>query len=195
VKKDIHPKYYPEAKVVCACGNTWTTGSTQPEIRTEMCSACHPFFTGEQRIVDTAGQVERFERRVRIAGEMQGEAARRVADRQKEESIFEFVPEEEPEAVMTRQQAAAMAEAMLEPVVAEETPKPARQPRQRRARRPRRARAQADSDAEAKSEQAVPTSEAKRKPRRKAASAEPEPAVEGSEESQDSAESGGEVSS
>ncbi|MBC8446316.1 MAG: 50S ribosomal protein L31 [Chloroflexi bacterium] len=64
MKKDIHPKYYPEATVACACGNTWTTGSTQERIQTEMCSACHPFYTGEQRIVDTAGQVERFIRRL-----------------------------------------------------------------------------------------------------------------------------------
>jgi large subunit ribosomal protein L31 len=60
MKKDIHPKYYPDAVVTCACGNTWTTGSTQPEIRTDVCSKCHPFFTGEQRIVDTEGQVDRF---------------------------------------------------------------------------------------------------------------------------------------
>jgi len=66
VKKDIHPKYYPAAKVVCACGNTWITGSTKQEIHTDMCSACHPFFTGEQRIVDTAGRVERFKRRYNI---------------------------------------------------------------------------------------------------------------------------------
>lgn len=64
MKKDIHPEYYPEAKVTCACGNTWTTGSTSPTIRTDVCSNCHPFFTGEQRIVDTAGQVERFRRRL-----------------------------------------------------------------------------------------------------------------------------------
>jgi large subunit ribosomal protein L31 len=64
MKKDIHPAYYPEAKVICACGNTWTTGATQEVVRTDVCSACHPFFTGEQRIVDTAGQVERFMRRL-----------------------------------------------------------------------------------------------------------------------------------
>jgi len=60
MKTDIHPTYYPEAKVVCACGNTWTTGSTAEEIYTDVCSQCHPFFTGEQRIVDTEGQVDRF---------------------------------------------------------------------------------------------------------------------------------------
>lgn len=60
MKTEIHPTYYPEAKVVCACGNSWTTGSTQEVIHTDVCSECHPFFTGEQRIVDTEGQVDRF---------------------------------------------------------------------------------------------------------------------------------------
>jgi large subunit ribosomal protein L31 len=64
MKAKIHPKYYPEAKVICACGNTWTTGATVPEIKVDVCSACHPFFTGQQRIVDTAGQVDRFMRRL-----------------------------------------------------------------------------------------------------------------------------------
>jgi large subunit ribosomal protein L31 len=60
MKKDIHPNYHPQATVTCACGNTWQTGSTKPEIRTDVCYQCHPFFTGEQRIVDTEGQVDRF---------------------------------------------------------------------------------------------------------------------------------------
>ncbi len=60
MKTDIHPTYFPEAKVVCACGNTWHTGSTQEVIQTDVCSECHPFYTGEQRIVDTEGQVDRF---------------------------------------------------------------------------------------------------------------------------------------
>ena len=64
MKKGIHPEYYPDAQVICACGNTFTTGATKKVIRTDVCSACHPFFTGEQRIVDTAGQVERFMRRL-----------------------------------------------------------------------------------------------------------------------------------
>ncbi|OQY48142.1 MAG: 50S ribosomal protein L31 [Anaerolineaceae bacterium 4572_78] len=65
MRKDIHPKYYPDAKFICTCGtgHEWTGGSTQPEIRLVICSKCHPFYTGEQRIVDTAGQVERFRRR------------------------------------------------------------------------------------------------------------------------------------
>lgn len=64
MRKNIHPKYYPEATVICACGNTFKVGSTKEIIRTDVCSQCHPFFTGEQRIVDTAGQVERFMRRL-----------------------------------------------------------------------------------------------------------------------------------
>lgn len=64
MKKDIHPTYYPTAKVTCACGNTFTTGSTQPEIRVEICSACHPFYTGKQKLMDDRGRVERFQRLV-----------------------------------------------------------------------------------------------------------------------------------
>ncbi len=62
MKTKIHPKYV-EATVVCACGHTFKTRSTKPSLHTEVCSNCHPFFTGEQRIVDTAGRVERFKRR------------------------------------------------------------------------------------------------------------------------------------
>ena len=64
MKKGIHPKYYPNAKVICACGNVFIVGATKEVIHTDVCSACHPFFTGEQRIVDTGGRVERFKRRL-----------------------------------------------------------------------------------------------------------------------------------
>ena len=60
MKANIHPAWNPEAKVSCACGNTFTTGSTVTEIRVELCNACHPFFTGQQKFVDTLGQVDRF---------------------------------------------------------------------------------------------------------------------------------------
>jgi len=66
LKSDIHPAYYRDARVICSCGNTWTTGSTQQELRVELCSKCHPFFTGEQRIVDTEGRVERLLRRYKL---------------------------------------------------------------------------------------------------------------------------------
>ena len=64
MKPGIHPTWYPDSVVTCACGNSWTTGSTKKEIHTDVCNKCHPFFTGEQRIVDTAGQVERFMKRI-----------------------------------------------------------------------------------------------------------------------------------
>jgi len=63
MKKEIHPQYYTDAKVVCACGSIFETGSTQKEIRIEICSACHPFYTGKQKLVDTARRVEKFEER------------------------------------------------------------------------------------------------------------------------------------
>jgi large subunit ribosomal protein L31 len=63
MKEKIHPQYFSEAKVICSCGNNFTTGSTKKEIRVELCSKCHPYYTGEQRVVDTAGRVERFRRR------------------------------------------------------------------------------------------------------------------------------------
>jgi large subunit ribosomal protein L31 len=66
MKAKIHPKYYDDAKVTCVCGNTFTVGSTKQELRVEVCSKCHPFYTGEQRIRDTMGRVERFRKRYRI---------------------------------------------------------------------------------------------------------------------------------
>lgn len=81
MKEAIHPKYYPNATVVCACGNTWTTGSTVETIRTDICSQCHPFFTGEQRIVDTEGQVDRFYKKLEARQQFVEERAAREAER------------------------------------------------------------------------------------------------------------------
>jgi len=64
MKKDIHPKYHNEATVICACGNTFKTGSVDTEIKTELCSACHPFYTGKQKLVDTARRVEKFQAKI-----------------------------------------------------------------------------------------------------------------------------------
>jgi large subunit ribosomal protein L31 len=61
MKKDIHPKHNEEAKVTCACGNSFTVGSTKDEIRVELCNLCHPFYTGKQKFVDTARRVEKFQ--------------------------------------------------------------------------------------------------------------------------------------
>ena len=79
MKENIHPKYYPEAQVVCACGNSWNVGSTVPVIHTDVCNACHPFFTGEQRIVDSAGQVERFMKKLERRDKMIADAEKRRA--------------------------------------------------------------------------------------------------------------------
>jgi len=86
MKENIHPTYYPNAQVICACGNTWTTGSTMQVIHTDVCSNCHPFYTGEQRIVDTEGQVDRFYKKLQarqqyIQDVQEREAARTSPER------------------------------------------------------------------------------------------------------------------
>lgn len=87
MKKDIHPKYYPEAKIICACGATYQTGSTQPEIHVEICAACHPFYTGKQKLVDTARRVEKFQERLAkqagVAAVRKGRTAKRAAKKEK----------------------------------------------------------------------------------------------------------------
>jgi large subunit ribosomal protein L31 len=80
MKPGIHPKYQ-ETTITCACGNTWQSRSTKPTLRVELCNKCHPFYTGEQRIVDTAGQVERFMRRLESA---QGEPRRKKSERRQQ---------------------------------------------------------------------------------------------------------------
>jgi large subunit ribosomal protein L31 len=63
MKEKIHPKYFTDATVTCSCGNNFTTGSTRQTLKVELCNKCHPFFTGEQKIIDTAGRVERFNKK------------------------------------------------------------------------------------------------------------------------------------
>ncbi len=95
MKPGIHPNYI-EALVTCACGNTWTTRSTKPALRTDLCSTCHPFFTGEQRIVDTAGQVERFMNKIGSAqegGAVSKKAVRREAKMAEVQRARTFTPE------------------------------------------------------------------------------------------------------
>jgi large subunit ribosomal protein L31 len=81
MKKGIHPTYYTDAQVICSCGNTWITGSTQKVIRTDVCSKCHPFYTGEQRIVDTEGQVDRFYKKLQVRQDYMRERETREAAR------------------------------------------------------------------------------------------------------------------
>ena len=89
MKEDIHPEFYPEAKVTCACGNSWTVGSTQPEIRTDVCSECHPFYTGEQRMLDTGGQVDRFLKKLERRKKKMAEVERRRAKKTSPELSIE----------------------------------------------------------------------------------------------------------
>jgi len=81
MKKDIHPKYYPKAKIICACGNVIITGSTKPEMRVEVCSACHPFYTGKKRLVDTAGRVDRFKKRMEKSEKLLAEKMKRTKNK------------------------------------------------------------------------------------------------------------------
>lgn len=88
MKEKIHPKYFESAKIVCSCGNTWTTGSTRAEIHTDVCYKCHPFFTGEQRIVDTEGQVDRFYKKLEARVTYQSQQqARETAKQTVEQAI------------------------------------------------------------------------------------------------------------
>lgn len=81
MKANIHPTWYPEATVTCACGNTFITGSTLPVIRVEICNKCHPLFTGQQKFVDTLGQVDRFIKKTEVAKIKQEERKRILAAR------------------------------------------------------------------------------------------------------------------
>jgi len=84
MKKGIHPKWYPEAEVKCACGNSFTVGATFPELRVEVCSACHPFYTGQMRYVDTSGRVDAFQaKRSKAQKKVLSKSLRRKIKREK----------------------------------------------------------------------------------------------------------------
>ena len=124
MKTEIHPQYHTDAKVTCACGNTWTTGSTAEEIRVELCSKCHPFYTGEQRIVDTEGRVERLMRRFNLGSAEEAKLAEETARRSAAaEAEAEAAVEAERDAARAATQAAMLAgEAPPTADVAEEQP-------------------------------------------------------------------------
>ncbi|NMB57408.1 50S ribosomal protein L31 [Candidatus Beckwithbacteria bacterium] len=84
MKAKIHPKYNHDTKVICACGNVFTTGSTLAEIRVDICSACHPFFTGEMKFVDTQGRVEKFQSKIKQTGKYVSKKQRRATKRMEE---------------------------------------------------------------------------------------------------------------
>lgn len=80
MKKDIHPKYNEKAEIKCACGATFAAGSTQDSISVEICSQCHPFFTGKQKLVDTAGRVDKFKARMEASKKLKEEAEKRAKE-------------------------------------------------------------------------------------------------------------------
>lgn len=88
MKKEIHPVYYPKAKVRCACGNTFTVGATRETMAVEICSHCHPFYTGTEKLIDIAGRVEKFRTRLRAAEARSGEAKARQ-EKAKSKSVVE----------------------------------------------------------------------------------------------------------
>ena len=81
MKSTGHPTWYPDASVTCVCGNTFTTGSTIPQIRVELCAKCHPFFTGQQKFVDTQGQVEKYQKAQKLAEVKKVERAKIMENR------------------------------------------------------------------------------------------------------------------
>lgn len=83
MKKNIHPKYFSEAKIICACGNVITTGSVKEEMKIEVCSACHPFYTGKKRLVDSTGRVDRFKKRMEKSERMAAEKMERTEAKKK----------------------------------------------------------------------------------------------------------------
>jgi large subunit ribosomal protein L31 len=87
MKKDIHPEYNSEAQVICACGNTFKTGSSSAELKTELCSKCHPFFTGKQKLIDSARRVEKFKAKVSASEKLSGSKKGRTAKRADKDAV------------------------------------------------------------------------------------------------------------
>lgn len=95
MKTGIHPTYTHEAKVTCACGNSFTTGSTVAELQVEVCSNCHPFFTGKQNLVDTAGRVDRFKKLVERSGTTPVRSKRAKLEAKKAKKVAKATRDEE----------------------------------------------------------------------------------------------------
>lgn len=86
MKASIHPKYFENAQVTCVCGNVFTVGSTQEKIHVELCSKCHPFYTGEQRFVDTASRIQKFQTKQKKANELQAIQKKKVDEKKRSAS-------------------------------------------------------------------------------------------------------------
>jgi|SRR3989344_1874258 len=97
MKEGIHPEYFPQAVVVCACGNRFNVGSTKNEIRVEICSNCHPFFTGSEKFIDTEGRVERFQRRSSFKVEPKPKKIESTKELERPKSLREMLSQLEKE--------------------------------------------------------------------------------------------------
>ena len=107
MKPELHPKYNQNVKVTCACGSTWTTGSTLPAIDVEICSACHPFYTGKSNLVDTAGRLERFRTRLQRSKTLSAtrtEQAKAKREREAKRAELEKATAKKPEDILSQEQ-------------------------------------------------------------------------------------------
>lgn len=109
MKTDLHPKYNKNITVTCSCGSQFLVGSTMPEIKTEICSGCHPFYTGKQKLIDSAGRVDKFMERVKKAQKMQEKMVKKV-DKELDEMFEEETPATEEKAKETVMEAATSTE-------------------------------------------------------------------------------------
>jgi large subunit ribosomal protein L31 len=116
MKTDLHPKYNENIKITCSCGNVIIAGSTQEKIKTEICSACHPFYTGQQKLVDTAGRVDKFMARKRRAEEIKTKKTKKT-----DEDLDELMEHEEVETEAEKQEEITPEETVAEST--EEKPK------------------------------------------------------------------------
>lgn len=100
MKSDIHPQWYPAAVVSCQCGNTFTVGASKPEIKTDICAKCHPFFTGEMKFVDALGRVERFQTKQKVGAAMAATMADKKKKKKEKEEAARNAPKSLKEMLM-----------------------------------------------------------------------------------------------
>ena len=86
MKANIHPPYFPNAQVTCACGNKFTVGSTREVIRVELCHKCHPFYTGEQRFVDSASRIQKFQQKQKVASQYISKKVKKVEEKKQKDT-------------------------------------------------------------------------------------------------------------
>jgi len=105
MKANLHPTWYNQAKVICSCGNTFETGSTQEELHVDICSKCHPFFTGEMRFVDRQGRVDRFRQKVEAAHNRQAQELAKAQQKAGKDVVVDQGPAKSYQEILRDQQA------------------------------------------------------------------------------------------